>query len=137
MSARKRGVLFACIGNSGRSIMAEAFAKHHGADVLEARSGGSRPLGHVLPLVVEAMRERGIDVSGYPSRSFDEAWIRENADLVVTMGCGDDACPAFIGKRMVDWELPDPKHMDLQGIRGVRDEIERRVLLLIEGPDVR
>ena len=124
MIARAPCILFACIGNSGRSIMAEAFARKLG---LDARSGGSRPLGHVLPAVVEAMREKGIDVSTYPSKGFDEAWIREQADLVVTMGCGDDACPAFIGKKMVDWELPDPKGKSLEEVRHIRDEIERRV----------
>ncbi|HVM45835.1 MAG TPA: phosphotyrosine protein phosphatase [Candidatus Thermoplasmatota archaeon] len=131
MSPRKPRVLFACIGNSGRSIMAEAFARQLG---LDARSGGSRPLGHVLPVVVEAMREKGIDVSGYASKGFDEAWIRESADLVVTMGCGDDACPAFIGKRMVDWALDDPKGKPLDEVRRIRDEIERRVRALAEGP---
>lgn len=120
-------VVFACVGNSARSIMAEAFARRLGGDRVEAQSGGSRPLGHVLPVVVEAMREKGIDVSGYPSRGFDEAWIRDRCGLVVTMGCGDDACPAFIGKKMVDWDLPDPKGMDLDGVRRVRDDIERRV----------
>lgn len=129
MSARGPRVLFACVGNSGRSIMAEAFARKLG---LDARSGGSRPLGHVLPAVVDAMLEKGIDVSGYPSKGFDEAWIREKADLVVTMGCGDDACPAFIGKKMVDWELPDPKGMGLEEIRRIRDEIERRVADLVK-----
>lgn len=130
-------VLFACIGNSGRSIMAEAFARHHGGGRIEARSGGSRPLGRVLPLVVEAMREIGIDVSRYPSKGFDEAWIAKECDLVVTMGCGDDACPAFVGKKMIDWELDDPKGEDLAGIRRIRDGIERRVLALLDGRDVR
>lgn len=130
MGDAKLRILFACIGNSGRSIMAEAFARHHGGARVEARSGGSRPLGHVLPLVVDAMREKGIDVSGYPSRGFDLDWITQRCDLVVTMGCGDDGCPAFVGKRMVDWELPDPKGMDLEGVRAVRDDIERRVLAL-------
>ena len=125
-------VLFACVGNSGRSIMAEAFARHHGDGRVDARSGGSRPLGHVLPLVVEAMKEKGIDVSGYPSKGFDEAWIAIECDLVVTMGCGEDACPAFVGKKMVDWELDDPKEKDLAAVRQVRDEIERRVIELIE-----
>lgn len=111
--------------------MAEAFAKHHGGPGVVARSGGSRPLGHVLPAVVVAMRERGIDVSAFASRGFDEAWIRDEVDLVVTMGCGDEACPAFIGKKMRDWELPDPKEMDLAGVRRVRDEVERRVLALL------
>ena len=117
-------VLFACVGNSGRSIMAEAFARRLG---LEARSGGSRPLGHVLPTVIEAMREKGIDVAAFPSQGFDEDWIRRECDLVVTMGCGDDACPAFVGKKMIDWELPDPKAKTLDEVRMIRDEIERRV----------
>lgn len=125
-------VLFACIGNSGRSIMAEAYARHYGGDAVVARSGGSRPLGHVLPTVVEAMREKGIDVSRHPSKGFDNAWISRHVDLVVTMGCGDDACPAFIGKKMRDWELEDPKGKDLDTTRRIRDEIERRVLALLE-----
>ena len=124
-------VLFACVGNSARSVMAQGFARHHGGDRVEARSGGSRPLGYLLPEAVEAMRERGIDVSGEPSKGFDEAWVRDQCDLVVTMGCGDDACPAFVGKPMVDWELPDPKGKDLAFFREVRDEIERRVLDLL------
>lgn len=131
MREPKLRVLFACVGNSGRSIMAEAFARHHGGPLVEARSGGSRPLGHVLPHAIEVMRERGIDVSGYPSQGFDEAWIRERAQLVVTMGCGDDACPAFVGKPMRDWELEDPKGKDLATIRQIRDDIERRVLALL------
>lgn len=125
-------VLFACIGNSGRSIMAEAFARHHGAGRVVARSGGSRPLGHVLPVVVEAMREKGIDVSRAPSQGFDEAWIARECDLVVTMGCGEDACPAFVGKKIVDWELEDPKGKDLAAVRRIRDEVERRVLALLQ-----
>lgn len=121
-------VLFACVGNSARSQMAEGFAKAMG---LDARSGGSKPLGYVLPEAIEAMREKGIDISGHPSQGFDERWIREECDLVVTMGCGDDACPAFIGKKMVDWALDDPKGKDLASVRQIRDEVERRVLSLL------
>lgn len=128
----KLRVLFACIGNSGRSIMAEAFARHHGGDDVVARSGGSIPLGHVLPAVIDAMREKGIDVSGYPSRGFDVAWITRECDLVITMGCGDDACPAFIGKPMRDWALEDPKGKDLDAVRRIRDEVERRVVALLD-----
>jgi protein-tyrosine-phosphatase len=131
VSPPKLRVLFACVGNSGRSIMAEAFAKRYGGDDVLAESGGSRPLGHVLPLVVEAMREKGIDVSRHPSKGFDAPWIAENVDLVVTMGCGEDACPAFVGKKMRDWELDDPKGMDLAALRRVRDDVERRVLALL------
>jgi arsenate reductase len=132
MTQRRLRVLFACVGNSARSQMAEGFAKALGADAIEARSGGSRPLGHVLPEAIAVMRERGVDVSGHPSQGFDEAWVREHCDLVVTMGCGDDACPAFLGKRMVDWDLEDPKGKDLATFRRVRDEIEARVRALVE-----
>lgn len=127
MSAPVFRVLFACVGNSARSVMAQGFARHLGGARVEARSGGSRPLGHLLPEAVQVMREKGIDISGEPSKGFDEAWIREACDLVVTMGCGDDACPAFIGKRMEDWALEDPKGKDLHTFRRVRDEIEARV----------
>lgn len=137
MSEPRLRVLFACIGNSARSVMAQGFARHHGGAAVEARSGGSRPLGHLLPEAVQAMREKGIDISGEPSKSFDEPWVREQCDLVVTMGCGDDACPAFIGKRMVDWELPDPKGKDIAFFRQVRDDIERRVLELLREHGVR
>lgn len=131
MSAKPFHVLFACIGNSARSQMAHGFAKHYGGKKVDARSGGSKPLGYVLPEAVEVMLEKGIDIAGHPSQGFDEAWVAGPCQLVVTMGCGDDACPAFIGKPMVDWELPDPKGKPIAEFRRVRDEIERRVLALL------
>ncbi len=120
-------VLFACVGNSARSQMAEGFAKSLGKGRIEARSGGSKPLGYVLPEAIQVMQEKGIDISKHPSQGFDEAWVRTQCDVVVTMGCGDDACPAFIGKRMEDWELNDPKGQPIAEFRRVRDEIEHRV----------
>lgn len=131
MTSHPFRVLFACVGNSARSQMAEGFARAFGGARLEARSGGSRPLGHVLPEAIQVMREKGIDISRQPSQGFDEPWTRASCDLVVTMGCGDDACPAFIGKRIVDWDLPDPKGRPLGEFRAVRDEIERRVRELL------
>ena len=131
MSQATFRVLFACVGNSARSVMAQGFAKHYGGARVEARSGGSKPLGYLLPEAVQVMREKGVDISGEPSKGFDERWVRESCDLVVTMGCGDDACPAFIGKAMVDWALEDPKGKDLATFRRVRDDIERRVLDLL------
>ena len=124
-------VLFACVGNSARSQMAQGFARRLGGAKVDARSGGSRPLGHVLPEAVEAMAEKGIDISRSPSQGFDERWVRDKCDLVVTMGCGDDACPAFVGKSLVDWDLPDPKGRPLAEFRRVRDEIEVRVRSLL------
>lgn len=123
--------MFACVGNSARSQMARGFAEAIGGARIVAASGGSRPLGYVLPEAVEVMREKGIDISRWPSRTIDEDFVRE-CDLVVTMGCGDDACPAFIGKRIVDWELEDPKGKDLATFRRVRDDIERRVRALVD-----
>jgi arsenate reductase (thioredoxin) len=130
MTRRPPRILFACIGNSARSQMAEGFARALAGDRIEVRSGGSRPLGYVLPEAIQVMREKGIDVSGHPSRGFDEEWVR-GCDLVVTMGCGDDACPAFIGKRIIDWDLPDPKGQPLEVFRAVRDEVARRVEALL------
>lgn len=124
-------VLFACVGNSARSQMAHGFAKVYGGVRIEARSGGSKPLGYVLPEAIQVMREKGIDISGHPSQGFDEAWVRDHCDLVVTMGCGDDACPAFIGKPIVDWDLDDPKGQPLAEFRRVRDDIEQRVRTLL------
>ena len=124
-------VLFACVGNSARSQMAQGFAQALAGAGVEARSGGSRPLGHVLPEAVAAMREKGVDISRNPSQGFDETWVRDRCDLVVTMGCGDDACPAFAGKPLVDWDLPDPKGRPIAEFRAVRDDIERRVRALL------
>lgn len=124
-------VLFACVGNSARSQMAEGFAKALGQGKVEARSGGSKPLGRVLPEAVAVMREKGIDISRHASKGFDEAWIRDACDLVVTVGCGDDACPAFVGKKMLDWDLPDPKGRSVEEVRAIRDDIARRVDALV------
>lgn len=119
-------ILFACVGNSARSQMAEGFCKALAGGRVECRSGGSKPHGYVLSEAVAVMREKGIDISANPSRGFDEEWVSD-CDLIVTMGCGDDACPAFVGKRIVDWDLPDPNGLPLDAFRGVRDEIERKV----------
>ena len=115
-------VLFVCIGNQGRSQMAQAFAESRGGS---ARSAGSRPGHAVHPEVVEVMREKGVDLSGRTPRGIDPADV-EWADVVVTMGCGD-ACPVLPGKRYVDWDLPDPAGRPLDEVRELRDEIERRV----------
>ncbi|MCA1819560.1 MAG: arsenate reductase ArsC [Thermoplasmatota archaeon] len=130
-TSRPSRVLFACVGNSARSQMAEGFCKAMAGPKVECRSGGSKPLGHILPEAVAVMREKGIDISRQPSRGFDEAWVA-GCDLVVTMGCGDDACPAFVGKRTIDWDLPDPKGRPLADFRDVRDRIEGMVRGLVK-----
>jgi arsenate reductase len=123
-------VLFVCIENSNRSQMAEAFARMHGADAVEAFSAGSRPSGVVNPKAIEAMRERGYDLSRHKSKSLDDIPEGPYA-AVVTMGCGD-ACPWIPADRREDWELPDPKAMSPEDFRVVRDDIERRVQLLLK-----
>lgn len=114
---------FVCVGNAGRSQMAEAFAKQAGH---EARSAGSRPEVELDPEAVEAMRELGIDLSGRVPKGITEEDV-EWADVVVTMGCGEDACPVLPGKRYVDWQVRDPFGLPLGEVREIRDEIQRRV----------
>ena len=113
---------FVCVGNAGRSQMAQALYERLGG---EARSAGSRPERELHPQVVEAMREIGISLDGRrpkPIAQEDVQW----ADVVVTMGCGD-ACPVLPGKRYVDWDLADPAVMPLDEVRALRDQIDRLV----------
>jgi arsenate reductase (thioredoxin) len=117
-----RRALFVCIGNAGRSQMAQAFYEELGG---EARSAGSRPESQLHGSVVDAMNEAGIDISSRRPKGFTDADV-EWADLVVTMGCGD-VCPFFPGKEYVDWNLPDPAAMPADEVRALRDEIRRRV----------
>ena len=123
-------VLFLCVHNAGRSQMALGFFNHHAGDRAVAWSGGSEPGDQVNGAAVAAMAERGIDIAQeYPKPWTDE--IVQAADVVVTMGCGD-ACPYFPGKRYEDWELEDPAGRDVADVRPIRDEIERRVLVLLD-----
>jgi arsenate reductase len=119
--------LFVCIGNAGRSQMAQAFYERLGG---EARSAGSRPEAHLHETVVDSMREVGIDLTGRRPKGFTDEDI-EWADVVVTMGCGD-VCPYFPGKTYVDWDLPDPAALPLDDVRMLRDDIERRVAELTD-----
>ena len=122
-------VLFLCVHNAGRSQMALGFFEHHAAGRAVAWSGGSEPGDQVNPVAVEAMRERGIDISrAYPKPWTDE--IVRAADVVITMGCGD-ACPFYPGRRYEEWPLDDPAGQDLAAVRPIRDEIEARVLALL------
>jgi protein-tyrosine-phosphatase len=111
-------VLFVCIGNAGRSQMAQAFAERAG---LEVRSRGSHAESQLHPEVVEAMGELGFDLSGRVPHQLVEEDV-EWADLVVTMGCGD-ACPVLPGKRYLDWKLQDPIGMPIEVVRQIRDRI--------------
>lgn len=115
-------VLFVCVQNAGRSQMAQALYERRGG---QARSAGTRPAERVHPEVAEAMFEVGVDVDGRTPRKLGREDV-EWADLVVTMGCGDE-CPFIPGKRYVDWDLADPAGRSADEVRAVRDQIERRV----------
>ena len=122
-------VFFLCVHNAGRSQMAAAFARSLGGDHVEVLSAGSDPGTSLNPAVVSAMSEVGLDISGErPKVITDE--MAQRADVVVTMGCGD-ACPYYPGKRYLDWELTDPAGQDLETVRAIRDDIERRVRELL------
>jgi arsenate reductase len=118
-------VLFVCVHNAGRSQMAAAFLRRRAGDAVDVRSAGTTPADEIQPTVREAMAEVGIDF-GDAVPAMLETEAVEDADVVITMGCGD-ACPVFPGKRYLDWELPDPAGRSIDEVRTIRDEIERRV----------
>ena len=127
--------LFVCLHNAGRSQMSAALFERSAQGRHRALSAGSEadPGGHVHPEVIEVMRELGIDLSDRrPQRLSPE--LAEQADVVVTMGCGDD-CPFIPGKRYIDWELPDPKGRPIDEVRATRDDIAQRVQELVEQLD--
>jgi arsenate reductase len=118
-------VLFLCVHNAGRSQMAAGWMRHLAGDRVEVFSGGSEPAEEVNKVAVEAMAEKGIDISSEIPQPWADEIVRA-ADVVVTMGCGD-ACPVFPGKRYVDWELDDPSGQPIEVVRGIRDDLEARV----------
>jgi arsenate reductase (thioredoxin) len=122
-------VLFVCRENACRSQIAEAFARIHGRDKLAAASAGSTPSGKVNPRAIALMKEIGYDMSGHVSKSLADV-SPELYDYVITMGCGD-ACPLVPAGQRDDWDIPDPKDMDEDGFRRVRDMIEIKVIDLI------
>ena len=123
-------VLFVCLQNAGRSQISEALFERAAGDRHGARSAGTTPAEHVHPEVVQALRERGIDVADRVPRELSDEDARW-ADVVVTMGCGDK-CPYIPGRRYIDWDLPDPEGQDLETVRALVDEIETRVGGLVE-----
>ena len=128
---QKKKLLFVCIENSNRSQMSQAFAKIYGGDTVEAYSAGSKPSGIVNPKAITAMKELGYDLSTHDSKSLEEVKAFAPFDAVVTMGCGD-ACPWMPAKQFIDWQIPDPKHMEPVEFNEVRDYIGEKVKRLIE-----
>lgn len=129
MSDAAPEVLFVCVHNAGRSQMAAGFLDRLAGERVRVRSAGTTPADEVNPTVVEAMAEKGIDLTGAQPRPLEDEAVRE-AGVVITMGCGD-ACPVYPGKRYEDWDLADPSGQPLERVREIRDEIERRVQVLL------
>jgi arsenate reductase (thioredoxin) len=123
-------VLFVCLHNAGRSQMSQALFERATDGAHEARSAGTTPGDEVHLEVLEVMAELGIGLSDRSPQLLTKE-LAEWADIVVTMGCGDE-CPFIPGKRYIDWELPDPKGQPVDEVRKIRDEIQRRVASLLE-----
>ncbi|MDR9388347.1 MAG: arsenate reductase ArsC [Balneolaceae bacterium] len=122
-------VAFVCIENSNRSQMAQAFAKISGVAV-DAYSAGSAPSGKINPRAIQAMAELDYDLSAHQSTSVDDLPTDEPLDAVVSMGCGDK-CPWVPAKQRIDWDIPDPREMDQDEFRVVRDTIQEKVTALL------
>jgi len=129
--AEKKKILFVCVENSNRSQMSQAFAIMLGGEKVEAFSAGSRPSGKINPKAIAAMRELGYDLSSHHSKSLDEVMKFAPFDVVVTMGCGD-ACPWMPSKQFIDWQIPDPKNMNENEFRKVRERIKEEVRKLLD-----
>jgi len=128
--SEKKKLLFVCVENSNRSQMSQAFAIIHGGAYVEAYSAGSKPSGIVNPKAIAAMKELGYDLSTHDSKSLQEVEAYAPFDAVVTMGCGD-ACPWMPAKQFIDWQIPDPKHMEPKEFNEIRDMISEKVKALI------
>ena len=130
MSSSTKRLLFVCVENSNRSQMAEAFARLHGGDSIEAYSAGSRPSGQINSRAVVSMSELGYDLTRHESKSLQDIPDIEY-DFVATMGCGDE-CPFVRARQREDWDIPDPKQMEPEEFRVVRDLIEEKVKHLLQ-----
>ncbi len=124
-------LLFVCVENSNRSQMSQAFAKILGGEQVAAYSAGSKPSGIVNPKAIAAMKELDYDLSIHDSKSLEEVKNFAPFDAVVTMGCGD-ACPWMPAKQFIDWQIPDPKHMEPKEFNEVRDFIKEKVKDLLD-----
>lgn len=123
-------VLFLCTHNAGRSQMAMGFFQHLAGDRAVVYSGGSEPASEVNPSAIAAMAEKGIDITAEQPKRWTMDMLQA-VDVVVTMGCGD-SCPVLPGRRYEDWTLPDPAGQSLESVRPIRDQIERRVVALLD-----
>lgn len=123
----KKTVLFVCVENAGRSQMAEGFFRKYAPDGYDPVSAGTKPTTHINPVVMEAMKEIGIDISQQRPKEITEDMMR-NSDKIINMGCMDENfCPTFFISNVIDWGMEDPKDKPIARVREIRDEIERRI----------
>ena len=130
MRQKKVKILFVCVENARRSQMAQGFAESLGQGKLEVYSAGSRPASQIDPLVIEVMKEKGIDLSGKRPKELNDLPPVE-MDYLVTMGC-EETCPAVLSKRVIEWDIPDPKGKPIDVYRRIRDFIEERIKALLK-----
>lgn len=128
-------VLFVCVQNAGRSQLAAGILRQLAGERVTVRTAGSAPGPDVRASIVHALDEIGVSIGGEFPKPLTDEMVRA-ADVVVTMGCGD-ACPVYPGRRYLDWDLPDPATLTRQGVRVVRDDIERRVRDLLREMNIR
>ncbi len=128
-------VLFVCLHNAGRSQMSQALFEREAAASHSSLSAGTTPADRVHPEVIEVMREIGLDLSDRRPQLLTRE-LAEQADVVVTMGCGDE-CPYIPGKRYIDWDLPDPRGRPLDEVRAIRNDIVRRIDSLLAAEALR
>lgn len=131
INKKDKTVLFVCVENAGRSQMAEGFFKKYAPKGFKTLSAGTKPVSQINPLVIESMREVGIDISKQKSKELTDEMIRES-DNVVNMGCMDKSfCPTIWLPKVIEWNLEDPKAKSIEEVREIRDEIEKRVKKIV------
>ena len=133
MKKRKSKIVFICVENARRSQMAQGFAEALGQGKIEVYSAGSSPSSQIDPLVIEVMKEKGIDLGTKRPKSLDDL-PKVEMDYLVTMGC-EETCPAVLAKKTIEWEIPDPKGKPIDEIRRIRDMLEAKVKMLLEEVD--
>ena len=126
----KKRIVFICVENARRSQMAQSFAEALGKGELEVYSAGSSPSKEIDPVVIEVMKEKGIDLSGKQPKSLDDL-PKVEMDYLVTMGC-EETCPAVLAKKTIEWEIPDPKGKSIEFCREIRDTVEDKVKDLLK-----
>jgi protein-tyrosine-phosphatase len=125
-------ILFVCVENAGRSQMAEAFFRKYMPKGFEAISAGTKPSTHVNPIVLQAMKEIGIDIENQTPKHISQQIISES-EKAINMGCMDkESCPALFMKDIIDWQIPDPKGKSVEEVRKIRDQIKTKVMILIK-----